>query len=86
MRRGTGTHANSTKAGEALSNGLGPSFVPWREETKCHDSAKRRVPTPPPGGVTDAVSELIDHTLYAFLYEVEKNILHHSRVFRLSVI
>jgi hypothetical protein len=51
MRRGTGTPARSTKAGEALPNGFEPSFVPWSEETQAHVPAKRRVPTPHPSRV-----------------------------------
>jgi hypothetical protein len=64
MRRGTDIRVRSTKAAEALPNGFEPSFVPWREETQGHIPVRRRVPTPPPSGVTESVSELTDHTLY----------------------
>jgi hypothetical protein len=62
MRLGAGIRAPSTEAAEALVEVFWPSIVLCRQETQGHVTAKWRVPTPPPSGVTEAVSELIDHT------------------------
>jgi hypothetical protein len=40
FRRSSGTCAHSIEAGEALSNGFGPSFMPWREKTQGHIPTK----------------------------------------------
>ena len=58
MRQGAGTHAPSTESCEVLPKGFRLS--------KGHIPAKRCVPTPPPSGVTEPVSELLDHTLCVF--------------------
>jgi hypothetical protein len=60
MRPGVSTRVLSTKD----ASDFGACFVPWKKETQGHNPAKKRVPTLPPGGVTEPVSEIIDHTVY----------------------
>ena len=60
MRRGISKRALSTKD----ASGFRASFVPWRNGTQGHNPAKKRVPNLTPSGVTEPVSELIDHILY----------------------
>jgi hypothetical protein len=47
MQRGSSTHTHLTKAGKALPNGFGLSFVPCREQTQGHVPARKLVLTPP---------------------------------------
>jgi hypothetical protein len=64
MRAGTGTRVRSTKGGDALPNGIGPSSAPWRKEPQGHIPAKGHFSFPPPRGVTKSGAKLFDHTLY----------------------